>query len=66
MVTIAKSGANLAALEVINADLEAPIRIRQSSISITWSNRTSGDQATNAADAGIEKLSLCPDPSDRH
>ncbi|MGF6970531.1 transposase-like protein [Paraburkholderia sp. WC7.3g] len=29
-VTIDKSGANLAALEAINADREAPIRIRQS------------------------------------
>ena len=39
-LTIDKSGADLAALEAINAHREAPIKIRQSIISITWSSRT--------------------------
>jgi transposase-like protein len=38
-VTIDKSGANLAALEAINADREAPIKIRQTKFSLSRGSR---------------------------
>ena len=66
-VTIDKSGANLAALEAINADRDAPIKIRQSKyLNNLVEPGPSGDQATNAAHAGVQDFSLCPDPSGRH
>jgi putative transposase len=67
IVTIDKSGANLAPLDTINADRETPISIRQSQVS-QQSRRAepSGDQAPRAADAGVQEFSLCPHPFGRH
>ena len=67
-VTIDKSGANLAALEAINADRETPIRIRQCKYlnNVVEQDHRASDQATHAAHAGIQDFPLCPDSSGRH
>jgi hypothetical protein len=66
-VTIDKSGANLAALEAVNADRETPIKILQSKyLNNPRRAGPSGDQAALPAHAGLQEFSLCPDPSGRH
>jgi len=70
-VTIDKSGANLAALEAINADRETPIKIRQSKYLynlVEQDHRAgpSGDQATHAAHVGVQEFPLRAHPVKRH
>jgi transposase-like protein len=50
-VTIDKSGANLAALDALNAERGTEQRCRA---------RSPGDQATHTAHAGLQEFSLCP------
>jgi putative transposase len=61
-VTIDKSGANLAALEAINAHQDPPVQISQQ----PRRAGPSGDQATHAPHAGVQEFPLRAHPSGRH
>jgi putative transposase len=66
-VTIDKSGANLAALEAINADRETPIKIRQSKYlnNLVEQDHRAIKRRTRTM-LGFKTFSLRPDPSGRH
>lgn len=61
-VTIDRSGANLAALEAINAEREVPIKIRQSK----YLNNLVEHEATDATNARFQVFPLCRNLARRH
>ncbi|SAL84624.1 integrase catalytic region [Caballeronia choica] len=67
-VTIDKSGANLAALDALNAERETPIKIRQNKYlnNVVEQDHRAIKRPTHAAHAGLQEFSLCPHPVERH